>query len=87
MPTQPLTQLGDGQCPCTTPFQPPICPAPCTTPLLQVYAFGRVSCAVDNAQNAVLAQMGAAQGWNSVSLEQLLAEHERRVSAGGGAKH
>lgn len=49
-------------------------------PLPQVYAFGRVSCVVDNAAHAVLAQLGPA-GWASVSLEQLLAEHERRGAA------
>ncbi|GAB4821104.1 hypothetical protein N2152v2_008150 [Parachlorella kessleri] len=51
---------------------------------LQVYAFGTVSCVVDNAQNLVRAQLG--DKWASVSLEQLHDEHQRRAQAkaGGG---
>lgn len=48
---------------------------------LQMYGFGLVSCVVDNAQNLVKAQLGGAQGWATVSLEQLLAEHEQRAAA------
>lgn len=47
---------------------------------LQMYGFGLVSCVVDNAQSLVKAQLGD-QGWATVSLEQLLQEHERRQKA------
>lgn len=46
----------------------------------QVYGFGLVSCVVDNSQSVVRAQLGDA-GWTTVSLEQLLGEHERRAAA------
>lgn len=48
---------------------------------LQVYGFGLVSCTIDNAQSVLRAQMGADAGWATVSLEQLLAEHQRRAAA------
>ena len=46
---------------------------------LQVYAFGLVSCVIDNAQSALRAQLGGA--WATASLEQLLEEHQRRMAA------
>jgi hypothetical protein len=51
---------------------------------LQVYSFGNVSCVVDNSQNLVRAQIG--NQWLTVSLEQLVEEHERRAAAKGGAR-
>jgi hypothetical protein len=45
-----------------------------------VYGFGLVSCVVDNSQSVVRAQLGDA-GWTTVSLEQLVGEHERRAAA------
>ncbi len=45
----------------------------------QVYAFGRVSIALDAVANVVRALVGdgVAARWAPVSLEQLLAEHQR----------
>ena len=54
-----------------------------------MYGFGLVSCVVDNSQHLVKAQLGGEQGWATVSLEQLLAEHQKRVqqaAAGGKAR-
>lgn len=56
-------------------------PLPLSRRRKQMYGFGLVSCVVDNAQNVVKAQLGSDRGWATVSLEQLLAEHERRAAA------
>lgn len=58
-------------------------PPPSLLPALQMYGFGLVSCVVDNAASTLRAQMGADQGWATVSLEQLLQEHQRRAAAKG----
>lgn len=50
----------------------------------QMYGFGLVSCAVDNANSTVKAQLGGSTGWATVSLEQLLAEHQKRAAAKPG---
>ena len=44
-----------------------------------------MSCVVDNSQHLVKAQLGDA-GWATVSLEQLLQEHQRRVAAAAASK-
>jgi tuftelin-interacting protein 11 len=44
---------------------------------MQVYAFGRVSCVVDSAREALLAQTEG--GWKSVSMEQMMQMHEARA--------
>ncbi|PRW56706.1 septin and tuftelin-interacting 1-like protein 1 [Chlorella sorokiniana] len=51
---------------------------------LQMYGFGLVSCVVDNANSTVKAQLGGSTGWATVSLEQLLAEHQKRAAAKPG---
>ncbi|KAI7842892.1 hypothetical protein COHA_003404 [Chlorella ohadii] len=51
---------------------------------LQMYGFGLVSCVVDNANSIVKAQLGGSTGWATVSLEQLLAEHQKRAAAKPG---
>lgn len=53
-------------------------------PCAQMYGFGLVSCVVDNANSAVRAQLGGAQGWATVSLEQLLGEHQKRAAGKPG---
>lgn len=55
-------------------------PPPCAA---QMYGFGLVSCVVDNANSVVKAQLGGSQGWATVSLEQLLGEHQKRAAAAG----
>lgn len=49
--------------------------------LLQIYSFGGVSCVVDNAQNLVRAQLG--ERWQTVSLEELFDEQQRRRDKAG----
>ncbi len=56
---------------------------PCS-PHTQMYGFGLVSCVVDNANSTVKAQLGGSTGWATVSLEQLLAEHQKRAAAKPG---
>ena len=74
--------------PSAPPIQRPTDLTPALSHCAQVYAFGTVSCVVDNAQNLVRAQLGSDHRWQTVSLEELYAEHERRTAAraarGGG---